>query len=258
MSVIPVARTLAQRFLLLVVVLIAWQLIAGWVDSQSVPSIAPTWSAATGLLGGAAYWSAVGATLQSWAIGLGVASAIGVPLGLIVGSSAVTMRLTRGVVEFLRTLPSIMLVPLVVLVFGSTVRMKVILIVLAAVWPLMLQAAYGAREIDRLARESVRAFHVPWGLRVLHLFLPSAAPLIATGLRVAATIGLLISVGAEIITSAPGIGDEIAIGQTNGDSARAWVYILTAGALGVGINLLLALGERRVLFWHASQRAATR
>jgi ABC-type nitrate/sulfonate/bicarbonate transport system permease component len=250
------ARTgdVASRVALIALTLTVWELGAPMLGAQAVPTVGPTFAAARDLVVAEPFWSAVFSTLQSWALGLAIAAAIAIPLGLALGSSETLVRLTRGVVEFLRTVPSIMLVPLVVLMYGSTIKMKVVLIVLAAVWPLLLQAIYGIREVDRVARETTTTFHVTRRLRITHLFLPSAAPFIATGLRVAATIGLLISVGAEIITSAPGLGYEISVAQSNGNAARSFVYIAVAGLLGVAINKAFAYGETRVLFWHASQR----
>jgi ABC-type nitrate/sulfonate/bicarbonate transport system permease component len=158
------------------------------------------------------------------------------------------------VVEFMRTVPAIMLAPLAVLVLGATVEMKVFLISLATVWPLLVHAAYGIGHVDQVARDSARAFRLRWRERVVFLYLPSALPVIATGLRVAATVALLISIGAEIVTSAPGIGHEILLAQANRASDRAFVYVLLSGVLGVAINLGFGGIERRVLFWHAAQR----
>lgn len=247
-------RAVLQRVSLLVLVLAVWQLGALALDSRSVPTVAPVVRAAGDVLPSSAYWTAVGNTMYGWLLGVAIALVIAIPLGLVIGASEISMRFTRGIVEFMRTVPSIMLVPLLVLVLGSTIRMKVVLIVLAAVWPLMISASYGIREVDRVASETAKTFRLPWIQRLRFLYLPSSLPLIATGLRVAATVALLISIGGEIVTSAPGIGYEISLGQANGDAAKSFVYILTSGLLGVCINLGFSTLERRALFWHASQR----
>lgn len=243
-----------QRLLLLVAVVIAWELLAIWLHSRSVPRVGPVVDASLNVVGGEVFWAALGGTLQSWLVGMSIAAAIGVPLGLIVGSSEVTTRLTRGVVEFMRTVPAIMLVPLVVLVFGATVQMKVFLIAISAVWPILIQSSYGIRQVDAVARDSARVFRLGFGLRVRFLYLPTALPFVATGIRVAATVALLISIGAEIVTSAPGIGHEILLSQANNDSARAFVFVILSGLLGVVINQTFSAVERKTMFWHASQR----
>lgn len=248
------AATAAQRIALLLVVLLGWELLARWLDSRAVPRVAPVAEAAVRTIPTEQFWAALGGTLQSWGVGMAIAAGIGIPVGLLIGSSDLLTRATRGVVEFMRTVPAIMLVPLAVLVLGATVEMKVFLIALSATWPILVHAAYGIGHVDRVARDSARAFRLRWREQVLFLYLPSALPVITTGLRVAATVALLISIGAEIVTSAPGIGHEILLAQANRAADRAFVYVLLSGLLGVAINLGFGAMERRLLFWHASQR----
>lgn len=243
-----------KRGSLLVLSLTTWELGARLIDSWAVPPVVVVLESTQATVTAPAFWSAVGATLQGWAMGTLLAAAIGIPAGLLIGAGATSMRLTRGVVEFMRTVPAIMLVPLLVLLYGSTTGMKAILVCLAATWPILLQSAYGMRGVDRVARESVSAFRVPPAQRIGSLYLPSAAPLIATGLRLAATVGLLIAIGTEIVTSAPGIGSQISLAQANADAAKSYIYIFAGGLLGVLINRGFALAERRLLFWHAAHR----
>ena len=88
------------------------------------------------------------------------------------------------------------------------------------------------------------------------MVLPSAAPFIATGIRIAATMSLLLAVGAELIGGAAGLGQSIALAEQNGDIPQMYAYIVTSAVLGVLLNLALLKGERRVLRWHAAHRPA--
>jgi ABC-type nitrate/sulfonate/bicarbonate transport system permease component len=249
-----VMSVVAQRVLLLVLVVAAWDLLAVLLDSRSVPRVEPVLDAAREAVVRDTFWSAIAGTMQSWVIGMSIAAAIGVPVGLLIGASDLATRLTRGLVEILRTVPAIMLVPLVVLLFGATVQMKVFLIAISAVWPILVQASYGIRQVDAVARDSARVFRLGMRLRVRFLYLPTALPFVATGVRVAATVALLISIGAEIVTSAPGIGHEILLSQANNNGARAFVFVLLSGLLGILINQSFGALERKTMFWHASQR----
>lgn len=248
------ASIVAQRVALLLIVLALWEILARTLDSRSLPGVAPVVEAAIRTIPTEQFWSALAGTAQSWAVGMVIAISIGVPAGLLIGASRFATLATRGVVEFMRTVPAIMLVPLAVLVMGATVEMKVFLISLAATWPILINSAYGIGHVDRVARDSARAFRLGFRQRVAFLYLPSALPLVATGLRVAATVALLISVGAEIVTSAPGLGHEILLAQANRASDRAFVYVLLSGLLGVAINLGFGAMEKKTMFWHASQR----
>ncbi|GAA3936314.1 ABC transporter permease [Microbacterium soli] len=243
-----------QRLALVILVVGAWEMIARWLDARSIPSVAPVFDASLHTVGTDRFWSALGGTMQSWAIGMLIASGVGVALGLMIGASPLLTRVTGGMIDFLRTVPAIMLVPLVVLVLGATAEMKILLIALSALWPILVQSTYAIGHVDPVSRDTATVFRLGRVQRILRLYLPSALPLIATGIRVAATVALLISVGAEIITSAPGIGHEILLSQANGSPARAFVYVLLSGALGVAINLTFLFVERRVIFWHGIQQ----
>lgn len=249
-----VVSVVVQRLALAGLAVALWELGARWLDSRAVPPVVPVLEAVRATAPTAAFWTALGGTLQSWALGMLIASGVGITLGSAIGASTVATRLTGGLVDFLRTVPAIMLVPLAVLAFGATSQMKVVLIALAATWPILVQSVYGIGHVDAVARDSVQVFRLGRRQRVVFLYLPSALPLVATGLRVAATVALLISIGAEIVTSAPGIGHEILLSQANGDPARGFVYVLLSGCLGMLVNQAFAAVERRAIFWHAAQR----
>jgi ABC-type nitrate/sulfonate/bicarbonate transport system permease component len=91
---------------------------------------------------------------------------------------------------------------------------------------------------------------------VVSVILPSAAPFIATGLRIAASMSLLLTIGAELIGGVPGLGNSIASAQTNGDIPAMYAYIFACAMLGVLINRTMLRGERRLLAWHSAQRTA--
>src|SRR6266540_3399974 len=97
---------------------------------------------ARGLVGAVAcfalaeFLTAVAATLQAWAIGLAIAVAAAVPAGILLGSSRRCYQATRALVEFLRPIPSVALIPLAILLFGQGLQLKTSLIAYASFWPL--------------------------------------------------------------------------------------------------------------------------
>lgn len=250
--------TLVQRIALLASVLIAWQLLASspLFAGGTLPTVPVFVSAAVQVVPTAAYWAAIGNTMFSWLIGLAISAVIAVPIGLLIGSTAFLRRLTGPTVDFMRTIPSIILVPLAVLLYGSTNHMKVILIVFASIWPLLVQAMYGIRSVDTVARETYRAYSVRWIDRVRFLFLPSAGPYLATGLRLSAVSSLLVAIGVEIIASAPGIGYQIGVKQANALAGESFVFLITSAVIGLLITLVFTVIERWVMYWHPSVRGA--
>src|SRR3954467_11137013 len=100
---------------------------AGLIPGRYFPPPTEIASALARQLGDSAYWSAILHTLQGWAIGLAIAIVIAVPVGLALGFSEVLYHATRPIVEFLRPVPSVALVPLAILVYGTGLQSKVFL-----------------------------------------------------------------------------------------------------------------------------------
>jgi NitT/TauT family transport system permease protein len=225
---------------------------AGIVDRDYLPPASAIIARAAGLMGDSVFLADLWTTVRSWAIGLAIAVGAGVPLGLLLGSVPVLNTAVRAIVEFLRPIPSVALIPLVSLILGTGARTEVTLIVYAAAWPVLFNTIYGLQDVDPVAKETVRAYGFT-GLAVVRLVsLPSAAPFIATGVRLAAAIALILAVGTEILSGfGDGLGVFIAQAQQSVDGTTdVLAGTLWAGVLGLVINLLLVSGERRLFRWH--------
>jgi ABC-type nitrate/sulfonate/bicarbonate transport system permease component len=247
---------LTLRLLVVVLAVCAWQVVvaAGAVPESAVAAPAGVAAQIGPLATSGAFWSAFGATVATWAIGLAAATVIAVPLGLVLGSSRIAFRLSRFSVDFLRTIPPIALVPLVLLVFGATERMALVLVVFGSVGPLLLPTMYGAQHVEPLARDVARGYRLRRRDVARHILVPSAMPFVATGLRVSATISLLLAIGAELIGGAPGLGNDISIDQQNNHIPQMYAYIVVCAVLGAVLNLAMARLERRVIRWLPSHR----
>jgi ABC-type nitrate/sulfonate/bicarbonate transport system permease component len=200
------------------------------------------------------FWTAVGNTMQGWAIGLAVAAAIAIPVGIVIGSSPLMYRSLRAVIEFLRPIPSVALIPLAVLIWGSGLESKVFLAAFAATWPLLMQTLYGVQDVDPVATDTARSFGFGRGQRLIHVTLPSAVPYIATGVRISAAVALILAVTAELVIGSPGLGREINIARQSEAVDIMYALIAVTGLLGWGVNIVFSRVERRVLHWHPSQR----
>src|SRR5262245_17210808 len=201
-------------------------------------------------------WPPMRATLGSWAQAMAIATVIGVPLGLAIGASRFGMLLTRLTVDFLRPIPSVALIPILVLVYGTSPSLKVALAVFGATFPLLFQAMYGVADVDPVAKDTARSFRMGWWTRLGRVVLPSCAPYLATGLRISASIALILVVTGEYVVGLPGLGREVLVTQSSAAYDQMYALILAAGLLGVAVNLAFEAVERRVLFWHPSQQLA--
>jgi ABC-type nitrate/sulfonate/bicarbonate transport system permease component len=240
-------------------VLALWELVVGigLINESHVPRMTDTVSELANLLGDPDFWTAVGNTLQGWALGLGIAAVLAIPLGIVIGSSPVAYRSVRFVVEFLRPIPSVALVPLAVLIYGVGLESKVFLAAFASFWPLFVQTLYGVQDVDPVATDTARAFGLGRLERLWRIKLPSAVPYIATGLRISSAVALILAVTAEIVIGSAGLGRSINVARSSGAIELMYALIITTGLLGYVLNTLSTQAERRVLHWHPSQRRAT-
>ena len=237
-----------------VLVLIELVVRSGLFSSRYFPPMTETGAALVRQLGEGTYWTAILHTMEGWAIGLGIAIAIAVPFGLLLGFSEIAYHAFRPVIEFLRPVPSVALIPLAILLYGTGLQSKVFLVAFAATWPLLIQTIYGARDLDPVALETARSFRIRRKDRVLRVTLMGAVPYIATGLRISSATALILAVTAELIIGSAGLGREINIARQGGAVDIMYALIVTTGLVGWGLNSLFAAVERRVLHWHPSQR----
>jgi ABC-type nitrate/sulfonate/bicarbonate transport system permease component len=226
----------------------------GVLPSRHFPPVSHTLGTLGDQLAQGSFWQAVGDTLQGWALGLGLAAALAVPLGIVIGSSRLLYRALRGVIEFLRPIPSVALIPLAILVYGTGLKSKVFLASFAAFWQVLVATLYGAQDVDPVATDTARSFGFSRAQRLFRVTLPSAVPYIATGLRIASAVALILSVTAELVIGSPGLGRSINVARSGGDVQLMYALIIATGVLGWSLNSVFVLVERRVLHWHPSQR----
>jgi NitT/TauT family transport system permease protein len=233
---------------------------AGLYDSSLIPLPSTVLARAGTLVVNGTFLADLGATLTAWAEALLITIAAAVPVGLVLGTLPWMEVATRPVVEFLRPIPSVALVPLVLLLTHSDVRMEVAVIIYAAVWPVLINTLYGVREVDPLAKDTLRSYGFG-PLDVLRrVSLPSAAPFIMTGIRLAASTALIVAVAVELNGGRTnGIGVFLIQAESGGGDIPVMIAsILWVGLLGLTINAVLVATERRLFRWHHALMAEAR
>jgi ABC-type nitrate/sulfonate/bicarbonate transport system permease component len=196
----------------------------------------------------AATWSAA---LYGFAIGL----AIAIPAGLVAGRSQVAWHVVRPLVEFLRPLPTVAMIPLVVLLWGPSTFSKAFLVCFTTIWPVFIQAAYSVRDTNPTAIETARSFGLGRRAVIRRVVLPSALPGIATAVRIQASIALLVTITSEVALGGGG-GLGILVFQLDqaGDYVGMYALLVLIGVQGMLLGSLLARMERRLMPWHAAHR----
>ena len=226
----------------------------GVVDARFLPPASSIFGALFGVLGESTFWVALGNTLITWFIGLTIAMVLGVGLGMFIGSFSVVREFTSSTIEFLRPIPSVALIPLVVLVLGTQRPSTLVLVIYAAFWQVLVQVLYGVADVDPIARDTARSYHFSFLSQGYWVVWPTALPYVVTGFRLAATVALILALTGELIIGTPGLGQQIAVAQSSGAVPLMYALIVVAGILGVLVNVIARFIEAKALFWHPSIR----
>lgn len=220
------------------------------VGISGLPSATATLMESARLLVSPAFWSAVGATLSMTALGLGAAVAVGLGLGIAMGLSPVIEAALGPLAEFMRPVPPVVLLPLILLLLGPTSQLGIVLAAFTAVWPVLTQTLVGVKGVDPVALETARAMRLPWRLLQTKVILPSSLPFIATGVRIAGSSALMLAIGVGLLGGAPGLGRLILTAQQAGQGTVVFGIIIWSGVIGILISALLSALERLLTRGH--------
>jgi NitT/TauT family transport system permease protein len=191
-------------------------------------------------------------TVRAALVGLGIAAALAVPAGLLLGWGRAAYRAAMTIIEFLRPIPSVALIPLAILLYGRGNSMKVALVIYACVWPILFNTIYGIRSVDPVAADSARALGLGRLQVAVRVQLPSASPFIFTGVKIAAGIAVILAVSAELLAGGTeGIGIWMLEASAVGNQTRVYAVTVVSGLIGLALHLVLAAAERRMFAWHA-------
>jgi ABC-type nitrate/sulfonate/bicarbonate transport system permease component len=221
---------------------------------EQVPPVSKIAQALVKLVPTRAFLDSLVATLEQFVYGLLLGAVVGVVIGVAVGAIPLLYRLTHYVLDFLRFIPSVVYLPVLILVMGGTPRTSYLVAAAGAVWPMLYQTYYGIAGITPVLKDTGRVFGLKPHQRLLHIVLPTVSPFAATGLRIAASHALVVVVAVEIIAGVKGLGKDISVYATAGVYPQMYAVIVVVGVIGVLVNLLLQRLEGRLLHWHTSYR----
>lgn len=238
--------------------LVLWEVLSrtGVIAERNLPSMTASFGELWSMMHTGEFWKNLGYTARGWALGLAIATALAVPLGILLGASEFAARAFRVPIEFMRPIPSAVLIPLLFLTLGPTLKSELFLAAFGAFWPLLVQTMYGVRDVDPLTLDTGRSFGVGRFERLVRITLPSSLPYIATGVRISSTVSLILAFTAELFMGTPGLGQAMNFAQAYGLNNELYALALATGFLGLAIHFAMTALERRALHWHPSQREA--
>jgi ABC-type nitrate/sulfonate/bicarbonate transport system permease component len=187
--------------------------------------------------------------------GYGIASALGVTVGVLIGAYRSLFRLLDPFLQFLRAIPPSAIIPVGILLIGIGDTMKIVVICFGAFWPILVNAADGARNVPSERLDTARIFGVGRADQLLFVTLPSAMPGIFAGLRTGLSIAFIMIVVSEMIGSTNGLGYYILQSQRTFAIPEMYGGIVLLAILGYCLNTGFVALEHRVLAWHHGQSA---
>ncbi|AYF98217.1 ABC transporter permease [Protaetiibacter intestinalis] len=226
----------------------------GVVDARFTPPASEVFLALVRQASDAAFWLALLHTIVTWGAGLAIALLAGIALGVLFGTVRFLREFTASTIEFLRPVPSVALLPVAVLLLGTGMASTIFLVVYAAFWQVLIQVMAGVQDVDPVAADTARSYRFGLWRRIRTVVWPTALPYAMTGLRLAASVALILTVTGELLISFDGIGGRLEVARQSGAVASMYAYVFVAALLGLAVNLLARRFESSVLFWHPSIR----
>src|SRR5690625_1906144 len=181
--------------------------------------------------------------------GFVLATAIAVPVGVVIGSSAKIRAFCEPTLEFFRAIPGPVLVPVIGLFAGIGDAMKIIVIITGCLWPILLNTVEGVRAVDPVMSETARSYRIRPATQVRTLILPAASPQIVAGMRQGLSVGIILMVISEMFSSTDGLGFTVVQFQRLFAIPEMWTGIIVLGVLGVILAQLFKVFENWILKW---------
>lgn len=191
----------------------------------------------------------IGLTLGAYVQGLAIAIVAGIVCGAALGASKTAYNAFRVIIELLRPLPSVALIPFSILLLGVGNTTTVAMVTFASFWPILINTYSGVRDVNPVALDTARSFNQTRRQIFFRVQIPSAATNIAAGVRISSAIALILVITVELLTRSGGLGDYIVRMQVAIRTEDMYAGILVVGIIGYLISLLMTTLERRVVFW---------
>jgi len=203
--------------------------------------------------GKSTYFDQILTSLKTVFTGFVLAALVAVPLGVLAGLSRTFNAAINPLVQIFKPVSPLAWLPIVTMVvsavyvssdplFQKSFVTSAVTVTLCSLWPALMNTAVGVASIDKDLMNVGRVLRLGWFAQVLKIVLPSALPLIFTGLRLSLGVGWMVLIAAEMLAQNPGLGKFVWDEFQNGSSsslARILVAVLTIGVIGFLLDRLM-------------------
>jgi sulfonate transport system permease protein len=193
-------------------------------------------------------------TLVHLAIGFGIAVGVGIAAGTLLGLVPLCAEVVSPLLEFVRAVPVVAVLPAGLLVLGVGPVFQVTVIAYGAVWPVLLNTMDGVRAVDPIVVDVGRSFRIPLRVRLFRVTLPAAMPNIIAGVRTAISIAVSVVIFSELMGATSGIGYQILQAQYTFAIPQVWAGVILLGVIGYLLNVAFRGVEYVLLRQHRGMR----
>ena len=181
-------------------------------------------------------------------LGFGLAFAVAVPLGFLIGMSPLVSKALDPFIQILKPVSPLAWMPLALYTIQDSTTSSIFVIFICSIWPMLVNTAFGVANVRREWLNVARTLEAPPLRRAFTVILPAAAPTIVTGMRISVGIAWLVIVAAEMLVGGTGIGYFVWNEWNNLSIVNVIVAILLIGLIGMALDQLLAGAGRLVTF----------
>lgn len=230
-----------QMLIIPVILIVLWFVASEkqWIRRSILPTPFAVVESLQMLLEKEIFYGDLQATIYRIIIGFLIGAVIGIIMGIVIGISPFMDRITKVLIAVIRPIPVISLIPFVILCMGIGEASKIAIVTLGTFWALMLNTISGIRNVDSKLLELAKMLKKGKIETIVKVIIPYAFPSIFTGIRLAASSSLAMSVTAEMIAAQNGIGYRIMFARNMAQPGVMFIGIIELGILGMIIDLVL-------------------
>jgi sulfonate transport system permease protein len=243
--------TVILSLILPIAIIIMWYTSStnGWVNISIIPPPRKVGDSFQKMLGNGSLWQHILASFARVLRGFAIGAVAGIVLGLLIGLYFRLNQIFSTLIGILRPIPPIAMIPLFIMWLGIGEESKIALVTVGAFWPVLLNTIAGVQSTDLKLIEVAQMFGKKRFVVLRDIIIPSAMPLLFTGLRLSISTAWSCVVAAEMIAADKGVGYLIMYARQMSKPAELFVGIISIGVIGLGIDILFRTLQNKVVYW---------
>ncbi len=240
-----------HKSLIIIIFLALWEILpaAGMIDRSFLPPVSEVAVALIKMLSSGVLIEHILISLERAFSGFALAVLVAIPLGILMGWYKLFERFVDPLIQAFRNTSTLALYPVFILFLGIGEASKIAILFQASLWPILINTISGVKNVDPLLIKSARSMAVSNVFIFRKVVLPSSIPSIASGIRLGASISLVVLVAAEMIGAKSGLGFLIINSQYNFMIPEMYAAIVTLVLLGLVLNYALIWLEKKATGW---------